>query len=224
MQGELTKPTSSLALRILSYCIILFPSLDVIAAFPLTVHVLVNNIYVIITGKDTSEKPTHRFARYDLLFRLMLRLVAASVPVLMAFGVSNFIAVAKYVGPIGLLISYGSPIVLQLRSIHLCKKTFNNALLKDQPVEMKQEGLVSDQDTTLQQPSRKIQSKKIRSLYMTPYSNILSHPIIVCVFGAIGVVLFCLTVASLFLFQKTEVCNAEFETDSMLFDNYREEF
>ena len=52
MQLPITKPDNHLGLRILAYYLIFFPSLDVMSAYPLVVHVLVNNIYIIITGKD----------------------------------------------------------------------------------------------------------------------------------------------------------------------------
>ena len=53
MQLPTTRSGNHLGLRILAYYLIFFPSLDVMSAYPLVVHVLVNNIYIIITGKDT---------------------------------------------------------------------------------------------------------------------------------------------------------------------------
>ncbi len=185
-----------------------------VSAYPLNVHVIANNIYVIISGKDSSEKPTHRFARYDFLFRLVLRLMCASVPVLMAFGVANFIIVAKYAGLLGFIVIFGSPMALQLRSIYVCKKTFAN-ILRNQPVEIKLGVLDSVQETASQLPSS---SRNMSSFYMTPYSNrLFSHPVAVCVFGVAGFVSFCLIFTSLFLPQETEVCSAEVE--SMLFND-----
>ena len=55
MQLPITKPDNHLGLRILAYYLIFFPSLDVMSAYPLVVHVLVNNIYIIITGKDINR-------------------------------------------------------------------------------------------------------------------------------------------------------------------------
>ncbi len=188
-----------------------------LSAYPLSVHVLVNNVYRIVTGKDTSVKPTHRFARFDIVFRSILRLICASVPILMAFGVSNFITVAKYSGLLDFIISTGSPMALQLGSIYLCKKTFGNrSKLANQSIDIKLEELNSDQKSIAQQPSH---SRSIRSLYMTPYSNrLLSHPIAVCVFGVLGFVMFSLTFASLFLSQETEVCFAEVESTAFFSD------
>ena len=53
MQLPTTGSGNHLGLRILAYYLIFFPSLDVMSAYPLVVHVLVNNIYIIITGRDT---------------------------------------------------------------------------------------------------------------------------------------------------------------------------
>ena len=52
MQLPTTRSGNHLGLRILAYYLIFFPSLDVMSAYPLVVHVLVNNIYIIIIGKD----------------------------------------------------------------------------------------------------------------------------------------------------------------------------
>ncbi len=208
-QVELTKPSSSLALRILSYYIILFPSLDVVSAYPLGVHTTVNNIYVIITGKDTSEKPTHRFAKYDLFFRLFLRFICALLPILASAGVSNLIYVLNYAGLFGFAICFGFPTALQLRSIYVCKKKFAN-VLRNEPLEIRG-GVHSVQETTPLLSNPDIRSRNVQSLYMTPYSNrLFSHPIAVCLIGAVGFVLFCLTFASLFTTvfypQDVETC------------------
>ena len=53
MQLPTARSGNHLGLRILAYYLIFFPSLDVMSAYPLVVHVLVNNIYIIITGRDT---------------------------------------------------------------------------------------------------------------------------------------------------------------------------
>jgi hypothetical protein len=56
MQLPITKPGSHIGLRILAYYLIFFPSLDVMSAYPLVVHVLVNNIYIIITGRGSFRE------------------------------------------------------------------------------------------------------------------------------------------------------------------------
>lgn len=61
MQLPIAKPDNHLGLRILAYYLIFFPSLDVMSAYPLVVHVLVNNIYIIITGKDIFRGSLREF-------------------------------------------------------------------------------------------------------------------------------------------------------------------
>ncbi len=210
-QGELTQPPASLPLRILSYYIILFPSLDVVSAYPLGVHVIVNNVYVIITGQDTSEKPNHRFAKYDILLRLALRFFSALLPVLIASGVANLIYVLNYAGLFGFAICFGFPTALQLRSIYVCKKRFAHTLKKHDKNQVAAiKGLHSVQETTPLIPAQEVRGSD-QSLYMTPYSNrLFSHPIAAWMVGAVGFVLFCLTFASLFTSvfypQRVESC------------------
>ncbi len=179
-----------------------------VSAYPLGVHVTVNNIYVIITGQDTSEKPKHPFAKYDLLLRLALRFFSALLPVLIASGVANLIYVLNYAGLFGFAICFGFPTALQLRSIYVCKKRFAHTLNKS-PVPPIKGLLHSVQETTPLIPAAR--GRDTQSLYMTPYSNrLFSHPLAAGLIGAIGFVLFCLTFASLFtsLFypQRAETC------------------
>ena len=114
-------PEYPLALRLFSYYIILFPSLDVISSYPLINHVISNNLYSLITGQDTSKEPRHRF---DCLLRVLLRFLVALLPILAAFGVANLIIVLKYVG-IFAFINFFFPAALQLRSICVCKAKFS---------------------------------------------------------------------------------------------------
>ena len=210
-QGELTQPSYSVQLRILSYYIVLFPSLDVLSAFPLCVHTIVNNVYLIFTGRDTSKKPKINYW-LDFLLRLGLRFAAALIPLLLAFGVSNLIYVLKYAGLIGFAICFGFPSALQLRSIYVCKNRFRSTHVDMagghtqetvDPSETKDEtkddvsGHMSQEKAPLLSIPQ-LEGKDERSLYMTPYSSrIFSHPIAVVVVMVIGLLLFLLTLVSL---------------------------
>ncbi len=225
IQGELTKPPASIGLRVLSFYIILFPSLDVLSAFPLCVHTVVNNLYMIITGKDTSKMPTHRFASYDWLLRLLMRLVAAILPVLAAFGVANLIYVIKYAGLFGFIVCFGFPTALQLKSIYVCKKTFAHTfvsvsgekLAADDEKERELDQVISTKEKAPLLSVFETKEKDKRELYMTPYSSrIFSHPIAVVIFGVLGFVLFLLTFVSLFLHPKTEVCYSDVSDPRLL--------
>ena len=224
-QGELTRPPASLPLRFLSYYIVLFPSLDVLSAFPLCIHTVVNNLYIIITGKDTSKRPTHRYAKYDWLIRLVMRLVASILPVLAAFGVANLIYVLKYAGLFGFIVCFGFPTALQLRSIYVCKKRFAHTLVsvagEDKATEEKGgelSGVLSSSEKAPLMSILELDKKDERALYMTPYSSqLFSHPITVVIIGVLGGLIFVLTFASLFVHPQTEVCYSDI-SDPRLFD------
>jgi len=214
-QVELTiQSSSSTALRALSYYIVLFPSLDVVSAYPLLVHTVVNNIYIIITGRDTSKKPINKLAKYNWMLILSLKLVLAIIPILTAFGISNLIYVLKYAGLLGFSICFFFPTMLQLRSIYVCKKRFSSNCYSVAGTghgnDSKTKGGIDVPPTGEKEPLlsvQELQGKKGRHLYMTPYSYLcLSHPISVVIVGVIGFILFCLTFGGLFVHPDVRLC------------------
>lgn len=227
LQAVFTTSDHSLAVRILSYYIILFPSLDVISAFPLIVHVIVNNLYILITGNDTSQKPKYRYNKYDWFLRLALRLIIAILPILAAFGVANLVYVLKYAGLFG-FICFFFPFLLQIRSIHVCKKRFAKfskfhiSMSGSHPTicSSKKQDSSDEEDNTngdkgsispgleKEQESLLLADNKDRkSLYMTPYSHLLiSHPIAVWIVGGISLVLFIFAFSSLFVHPNRMTC------------------
>lgn len=113
-------------MRIVSYYIILFPSLDVIAVYPLSNHVITNNLYIFITGHDTSVKPKYRC---DWILRIALKVINALLPIVAAFGVANLVYILKFVGVFGFM-CYAFPVLLQMKSTYVCKKTFFTPAVK----------------------------------------------------------------------------------------------
>lgn len=197
----------SLALRVLAYYLILFPSLDVVSAYPLMVHTVVNNIYIIIVGRDTSKPPPDKYKWPDFALRISLRLIVAIVPVLAAFGVANLVYVLKYAGLMGFFICFFFPTVLQLRSVYVCKRKFapSHISLSGSHHPEEEQSLLSSGNngiTTAKGQSivsmKRLEGKEKRLPYMTPYSSCLfSHPIAVVIVGSVGVLFFLLTLASL---------------------------
>ena len=187
-----------------------------VSAYPLTNHVVVNNLYILIAGQDTSKKAKHRF---DVVLRVALRLIVAILPILAAFGVANLIYVLKYAGLLG-FIAYFFPILLQLSSIHVCKKKFSTSLISmsgsrsDQKHGSDDEnkgeispGLNKQKEPLF--PARHLDSKETRSLYMTPYSWLfVSHPVSVWIIGAVGLCLFILAFSSLFMHPHRLTCSS----------------
>ena len=202
---------ASLGLKAFSYYLILFPSLDVISAYPLITHTVVNNFYILITGHDTSEKPKYRF---DLLLRLFLRFVVALIPIMAAFGVANLIYVLKYTGLVGFM-CFLFPFSLQVRSIQVCKKTFSKVLVSvtgsSSPAngEEEKKGLISPK--LVEQTSSLFTKDVCRDkgpLYMTPYSyKFISRPISVACVGVAGGLLFVLALSSLFVHPDRLTCD-----------------
>jgi len=195
---------------------VLFPSLDVLSAYPLVVHTVVTNIYIIITGSDTSKTPNHSCAKCNWLLILAIKLVSAIVPILAAFGISNLIYVLKYAGLLGFAMCFFFPTILQLGSIYACKKRFANTKYSvsgsvnadDSNSETK--GGIDAPPTGEKKPLlsvQELQGKEGRQLYMTPYSYLcLSHPISVIIVGVIGFILFWLTFGGLFVHPDRELC------------------
>ena len=201
--------------------------MDIISAYPLTVHAIINNIYIIITGNDTSKKPKWR---YDWLLRFFLRLVGALLPIVAAYGVANLVYVLTYAGLVGFGVSFLFPTVLQLRSTFVCIKKFRNTSVEDtvrlnslHTTDADESELSDSIDTNgienhygsganhmskekLPLLRERAQDDKCR-LYMTPYSNaVLSHPVFVGIMGVVFTCLFIVTCISLFLHPHQLTC------------------
>ena len=199
---KLAQPGNPLALRILSYYLVFFPSVDVITPYALTTICVVNNIYMVLTGRDTSAKPKWK---YDWLLRFFLRFFSALLPLGLAMAAANLVFILQWSGLFGFGICFLFPVVLQLRSIYVCKKKFGQVCLKDSPAN-------SPTDPSTVQVKKRTGSMEkspllntsnkgdTRHLYMTPYSNaVVSHPIFVAFMGAVGFCLFVIGVVGLFI-------------------------
>lgn len=185
------------------------------SAFPLTIHCIVNNIYIILTGQDTSKEP--RWKKRDWLLRFGLRFVAALLPLLAAMGIANLIYVLKYAGLVGFTIALFFPAVLQLRSIYVCNREFGSFSAAAESNDANTTSTPSETDPLIQNNSKndvvtlsgvlEFRRKKMRC-YMTPYSRgYLSHPVSVLVILAIGVCLFILAVTSLGVGPRKLTCS-----------------
>ena len=107
-QVPLTKPGHHVALRALSYIIILFPTLDVISAYPLVTCSMVNNFYQVIMGRDTSQ----RKHSYDGLILVAMRAVVAILPIVCSLFISNLVYILKYGELVGFLTAFFFPLAL----------------------------------------------------------------------------------------------------------------
>ena len=169
---------------------------------------MVNNIYTVLTGQDTTIRSSNRCYR---LLQLVLRFFTAVIPILCAFLVSNLVTVLQFGGIFAFAIIVFFPTALQLQSIRVCKKTFRCIHVRMRLVQRisssdSGEDSSKNDDTGMANTQVVIHSLQLTqpqdesSLYMTPYSSkVFSHPITVSIVGAVGALLFLLSIASLLI-------------------------
>ena len=194
LQVEFSRSGHSPQLRALSYFLILFPSLDVSSAYPLVVHTIMNNIYSVFMGQDTTKKPKYKF---DWLIRVILKFFIATLPIVAALFVSNLVYVLKYAGLFGFGMCFFFPTLLQLQSQRVCRKLFGSTpgTIKVKPEDSTTS---SDSNSSERVPLLSVQEGPDDLLYMTPFSSrILSHPVSVMILGGVGLLLFILAIVGL---------------------------
>jgi amino acid permease len=190
----LTKPQYDTALRALSYFIIIFPSIDVLSAFPLVIHTTVNNIYSLILCRDTTQDNHIKF----VLLRLAMKFAAAVLPLGIAMFVANLAVVLNWAGLIGFFISFYFPVLLQLTSQWHCfnefKKMKNYKKDEEEPLLTKHGGAARLKDRLI----TFLTSHEDSQYYHTPYSiPVLSSPPIVILVGLITSTFLIMTIVSL---------------------------
>lgn len=173
--------------------------------FPLLIHTIVNNLYTVIFGRDTSQSRgwKHR------LIQIGMKFVAALLPIAIAMAVSNLVYVLKYAGLLGFFISLFFPMLWQLMSSWAC---FKEGVVPEAevgspdrlPNQIQEEKapLLGGTQSAATTGSRVYQfffTYKEMYLYKTPYSTPLSHPLCVIFFLVLAIVCFILTVISLFM-------------------------
>eukprot|EP00731_Ephydatia_muelleri_P012370 Em0006g1264a len=175
-----TKSDHSVAIRVLSYFIILVPS--IISAYPLVVYFTSNNIYLAIFGV---------------------------LPLIVALFVSNLIFILKYAGLVAFLTSALFPGVLQLTSQRKCAKVFGGkreGVADSQPTPstgLEMDTIKREEGAPLMEGEKadgEKEASRMRkdAVYTTPYSlPVLSHPIAAIVQLAVAGVLFVAACASI---------------------------
>ena len=204
----LAGPCNSPQLRALSYYIVLLPPVYICMNYALNVQPIANNIYSVFFRQDTEKKTKKRSKRCIQLLKVLIRLFVAVIPLAVGFGVSNLVTVLQYAGLTGFLLSFIFPTALQLQSIRVCKRVFRGVCTAKTTftfpaVDSTEKGTKDSMKVgtgagvVCSQQDKKSRSES--SFYMTPYSTrVLSHPIAVTIIGAIGILIFILTIVSLF--------------------------
>ena len=171
----------------MSYYIILFPSLDVSSAFPLINVTIANNIYIMITGVDTTQANKRKYGR---LIKIALRVICAVIPIFAALFVTNLVFIVSYAGLLGLTMCYFFPIALQLKSQLRCYIVFSKCNWQGD-VSLSPSNTSEDvsQPLLLRQARGKDAAKPSwwwNPAYSTPYATVFSHPISVMIFAVLS--------------------------------------
>eukprot|EP00731_Ephydatia_muelleri_P012383 Em0006g1277a len=198
-----TKSDHSVAIRVLSYFIILVPS--IISAYPLVVYFTSNNIYLVLMGKDTSQKTSTR----EWVVLVLIKAIFGVLPLIVALFVSNLIFILKYAGLVAFLTSALFPGVLQLTSQRKCAKVFGGkreGVADSQPTPstgLEMDTIKREEGAPLMEGEKadgEKEASRMRkdAVYTTPYSlPVLSHPIAAIVQLAVAGVLFVAACASI---------------------------
>ena len=114
-----TKGVDNIFVKIIAYFIILFPSLDIISAYPLVVTTLANNVYLVLMRRDTSESV---LSWKDRIGKLVFRFFFAFIPLIGGLFISNLVTVLNFAGLFAFAMLFFLPILCQFQSKRLCKK------------------------------------------------------------------------------------------------------
>ena len=85
---------------------------------------MVNNLYQVIMGRDTSQQKHS----YDGLILVAMRAVVAILPIVCSLFISNLVYILKYGGLVGFLTAFFFPLALQLASQYKCVKVLGKEL------------------------------------------------------------------------------------------------
>ena len=192
---------SSAALHGFSYFVLLSPVPDVYSAYPLAVMVMRDNLFIVITGRDSVTGNVENEGRWNKIrkrvFLVTLTLIAATLPIIGSLLVANLVDVIRYGGLLGFALGCFYPAMLQLKSQYDCNKVFCEAVeqsLQDNEKSKNKE----DEETPLipEFPDVKYFHWK-NPCYTTPYQTVFSHPYMVVLVSLFSFVAFGLTIASL---------------------------
>ena len=200
-QAVYTDSPHPMPLRVMSYYIILFPSLNVVSSFPLGVHVLVNGVHFILTGKDTSERTNDRCNK---LTRLFLRLITAFLSFVGAFITSNLGRILSISGMITLVILI-TPFLLQICSIYKLKKCLLELGIYQEKSPESKIGIASVTKRSLEEHTRLTgESYSTRTIYSFP---VISRSTTASILMLFGISLYAALIANFFIPQNNLSCH-----------------
>ena len=187
-----TGAQNNIAVRVLSYFIMLFPSMDLTSAYPLVVITLSNNVYSAIMCRDTSE---YTMNWEDRRKRMLFRFFFALFPLIGAMFISNLVAVINIAGIFAFTIIFFVPTTCQFISKYFCNKVRRNhmrTIIAPKSLNTGAPGFVF-QRYTLRDLKEFLFTMKAK----TPYSGWYSINLVNIVISIVAVLCFSLGIVSL---------------------------
>ena len=114
-----TESRFNIAVRIISFFITIFPSIDTVSAYPLVATTLSNNLYSVLMCRDTFQAVPNLRSRFG---KMVFRFCVAFFPITGALFVSNLVSVLHLAGLFAFVSYFAVPIACQYQSKRLCSK------------------------------------------------------------------------------------------------------
>lgn len=181
-----TYKENSWAIRVMAYCIILFPSLDVILHFVFSVIVVTNNLesWLFIRAEQSRARRTaHRF-------------MMATIPLIGCLFVTNLVTVLQFLSLTINIVAFLTPAALQYRSrkVWIEKLSSLSVSVNRHPTDMVVHVELDESTSLLER-----EEKTGRRGYDTPYSGWYSKPPVIYFFIVYSCVCIVLTVTGVAL-------------------------
>ena len=118
--ADTTSSGHSMLLRVYSYFVVIFPSLDVLSAYPLGAIIMANMVEYLFTGNPRVQ--SGRF------FVTVNRFVWATLPLICSVYLSDLVELDKFAGLPAFCAAFIFPAFLQWRSVKMCQNRFGTSI------------------------------------------------------------------------------------------------
>lgn len=167
----MTDDSNSLAIRIIARFILLYPAVAAISSLPM--NVVTSSNYLMRQWPSGFGNPPTRFTKTCIRFMLSV------CPLVGSIYVTNLVSVLTYSGVVSFLVSFFLPALLQIQSKRVCLKRLGYRAGSQDSDLAKRDG----ETVSLLSGGHVNGSLGIRSAgrcpAMTPYTTVLSHPVVV---------------------------------------------
>ena len=182
---QYTTSNNSWALRLMAYCIILFPSFDGTLVFIIGLKIMTNNVESWLL--ENPQQVT-RGSRMVHMF------VIGTLPLIGAIFVSNLVTMMEWLTVTFYFIGYIIPAALQYQSQRKWMNKLSSLMANDQ--QQHSTGIVMNESSYLLKYSQ-------CQYYDTPYSGWYSRPFVVLLTTLYACVVFCTTIAGVVMPLRT---------------------